>query len=171
MNVSEVPKNFRPLRLPSMLKMPPKRRVIIAGYPDDAYRVYIHMQEKGSVPCLGKNCPFCPMPAREQGYIDVFNIEMDRNGKHAMVPYVLPVPAMAWDLVTLNLYAHQVEVWREPAHKRGKVKFKVLGEMKGFDEHRTDLRERIHAMWGLRDSSLLNGSGTQAGHVQPPDME
>jgi len=171
MNVVEVPKDFKPMRLPPMLTMPPKRTVIIAGYPDDAFRVYIHYLQNGSVPCFGEGCPYCPMPSREQAYIDCFNLQMSAQGKQELIGHVLPVPAMAWDLVTLDLYGKIVEVWREPSHKKGKVKFKVVGTMKDFKIRRKDLRERIMTMWGFRVDALQKAAGTQAGRVVPPVME
>lgn len=141
-----------PLRLRvEILTLPPKRFVRMLGGPDDVLKMYLHMLERGSVPCMGDECEYCPFPTRLAAYAPVLEYIRGTGEVWTNRRAILPIYESCWDLATMDLRDTLLEVGKRGNKKTGEMEYVSKKKMPSIADLPFDVLARMMCRWGIRD--------------------
>lgn len=135
-----------------------KQKVLVWGWPKEQVRVFMHYTTKGSVPCLDEDCPYCPFPSTEVGYVDVLVPKPGKeSGSVAWSWAVMMLRGQGWTIADKLEPGTVVQFYRKGKSDHGPIVYEITGnrelpEMTGVP---LPLEERLLKLWALRSGQSL----------------
>jgi len=138
----------RPDRI-TVLRFPPKRRILFLGGAEWIVRVYIHWIGEGSIPCMGDECRHCHLPTRQFAYAPACEIILGSTGKPQWSRGIAPITESCWEICEQAQAGDCYEVWRAGNVKNGKLRYAKATAPGACTIRPFDVLPRLKSIWGF----------------------
>jgi len=138
----------RPDRI-TVLRFPPKRKVVFLAGGESIVRVYIHWIGESSIPCMGDECRNCHLPTRQFAYAPACEIILASNGKPQWSRGIVPITESCWEICDQAQAGDCYEVYRTGNVKNGKLRFAKATSPGVCNIRPFDVLPRLKSIWGF----------------------